>query len=123
MSTETCAGHDHVATELRALALAVLDRLQLALERTRADETGASSSQPSPCLACPVCAVLAVLRGERPDLLARLAEHATGILTVLRAALTEETSATGRPPAGEPEPHGTRPVQRIRVERRAAPGG
>jgi hypothetical protein len=57
-----------------------------------------------------VCAVLATLRGERPELAARLAEHASGLLTVLRSVLEQEEHPTPPRPPG-------RTVQRIPVSR------
>jgi hypothetical protein len=63
-----------------------------------------------------VCAVLAVLRGERPELAARLAEQAGGLVAVLRAALEEGAGAA--PPAADTGPATSRPrVQRITVAR------
>jgi hypothetical protein len=63
-----------------------------------------------------VCAVLAALRGERTELSIRLAEHAGGLLAVLRTAL-EEGDPTAPPPSpSRPRPAG-RPVQHIPVVR------
>jgi hypothetical protein len=115
-SAAGCAGHAGLATELRGLAVAALDRLEPALERLRTAEPGAES----PCVVCPVCAVVAAVRGERPELAIRLAEQASGLIEVLRAAL-EEGAGEGwvrqePEPAAEPAPG--RRVQRIPVERR-----
>jgi hypothetical protein len=65
-----------------------------------------------------VCAVLAALRGERTELSIRLAEHASGLLAVLRAALEEGDPAGSRSPAPPPptSPSG-RTVQHIPVVR------
>ena len=85
------------------------------LERLRAEP---ASEAPETCASCPVCAVIAALRGERPELAVRLAEHAAGLVAVLRTALEEGAPAspaadvTERPPA--------RRVQRIRVDRRCS---
>jgi hypothetical protein len=68
---------------------------------------------------CPVCAVITVLRGERSELAARLAEQATGLLAVLRAAIAEGLGA-GSGAAGSAGPDGSderRDVQRIQVSR------
>jgi hypothetical protein len=107
-----CGTHATLGEELRAVAALLLERLGPALERARA---GAGRSDPGPaegtCASCPVCAVLALVRGERPELAARLAERASALLDALAAALEE-------PPGPEPAPPApTRRVQRIRVER------
>jgi hypothetical protein len=141
----TCGGHSGLAAEARGLALAVLDRLQPALDRLRApatdpvdpagatadradasaprggtdaETTGAGDPAAATCAGCPVCAVLALLRGERPELAARLAEQASGLLTVLRAALDEGVGAPA--PAGPAPESGPaqRRVQHIPVDRR-----
>lgn len=101
-----CSGHSGLSSELRAVVLLALDRFAPVLERIGTEP----ASGPSSCASCPVCAVLAALRGERPELAVRLAEHATGLVTALRAAL-EEAPAAAAPPTP------TRPVQRIPVER------
>ncbi len=78
---------------------------------------------PATCGWCPVCAGMAVLRGERPELAVRAAEHASGLLAVLRASLAE------RPPAEAPTQEATqeatqepRPerVQKITIRRRGS---
>jgi hypothetical protein len=103
----TCTHSDTLAGEVRALADTLLERLTPLLD---ADGTPAS------CANCPVCAVLALLRGERPELAVTLAKHAAGVLTALRSLVEEWPEA----PARE-EDHAashTRPrVQRIPVTR------
>ena len=101
-----CAGHSGLSSELRAVVLLALDRFGPVLERVGSEP----SSGPSSCASCPFCAVLAALRGERPELAVRLAEHATGLVAALRAALEEDAV-----PAPPPAP--ARPVQRIHVVR------
>jgi hypothetical protein len=108
------AGAD-IGEELRALALSALDKVDPVLERLREQPTATGAET---CAVCPVCAVVAAVRGERPELAARLAEHATGLVAVLRAALEE--GAPGSGPAAPPEPAPTRRVQRIHVERQAS---
>lgn len=114
--TGGCDGHGRLAGELRALAVAALDRLGPALERVRAGAEEAPAAD-APCAVCPVCAVIAALRGEWPELAARLAEHGAGLLSVLRTALDE--GAGGPQPADDPhrEPAAGRPVQHIPVTR------
>ena len=57
------------------------------------------------CAACPLCALMAALRGERPELVQRLAEHLGGLVTLLRSALDEpaEPAAAGAHRVGQPE--------------------
>lgn len=104
-----CAGHSGLPSELRAVVLLALDRFAPLLERAGA----APSDGPSSCASCPVCALLATLRGEHPELAVRFAEHATGLVTALRAALENDAA-----PAPPPAP--ARPVHHIHVVRTAA---
>jgi hypothetical protein len=112
-----CGAHAGVGAELRALALTALDRLEPVLQRLGAEQPAAPTA--GPCAGCPVCALLAVLRGERPELAVTLAEQLGGLLAVLRTAL-EEGDPTATRPAAEP-PTAPKPserrVQRIPVER------
>lgn len=91
----------------RAALLGAADRLDPLLEQARS-----GPPEPTTCPGCVVCALAAVLRGERTELSIRLAEHATGALAVLRSALAEDRP----PPAEPPRPAGPR-VQRIPVDR------
>jgi hypothetical protein len=114
-----CGGHPGFGAELRALALAALDRLEPAVHRLR-DERPPSPSAPT-CTGCPVCAVLAVLRGERPEPALRMGEQLSELLAVLRTALEEGDPAGVAPhtpptPAPGAAPSGRR-VQRIPIER------
>ncbi|GEL25481.1 hypothetical protein PSU4_44350 [Pseudonocardia sulfidoxydans NBRC 16205] len=112
----TCDGHSGVAGEARALLAGLIDRLQPMLDRYLGGPV--TPSENTTCASCPVCALVAVLRGERPELGAQLAEHASGLLAVLRAALDEGAGATAPPgpPTGDEQP--CRPtVQRITVTR------
>jgi hypothetical protein len=109
-----CTGHAGWGAEVRGIAVAVLDRLEPALERVRAGGAEADT-----CGICPVCAVLAVLRREHPDLAGRVAEQAASALAVLRAALVEgdPVAAAPEPPPPASPPPPARRVQRIPVER------
>jgi len=115
---ERCAGHDGLDAELRALARAALDRVTPVLDRVRSAPAGDAAAGDQPCAVCPVCAVIAALRGERVELAVRLAEHLSGLVAVLRTALDE---GSGEPePAPDPPPPaeaGRRVVQRIPVTR------
>jgi hypothetical protein len=115
-SQETCGEHGALGDELRATVLAAIDRIGPVLDRMRA-EPAAPPGRPAPtCASCPVCAVIAALRGERPELAARLAEHAAGLLAVLRAALDEGAPAPAGPPPASPPAAGRR-VQHIYIDR------
>lgn len=112
-SAPGCEGHAGVSGELRSLAFAALDRLEPALDRLRIEPPTLMS--PTTCAVCPVCALMAALRGERPELVQRLAEHAGDLVTLLRDALAEPEQGhapTERTASGSP-----RLVQRITVER------
>jgi hypothetical protein len=114
-AADGCGSHGVIGEEFRVLALTALDRIDPVLDRLRSEP--ADDGAPQMCASCPVCAVIAALRGERPELAVRLAEHAAGLVAVLRAALDEGArvpaadDATDRPPP--------RRVQRITVERQA----
>jgi hypothetical protein len=119
----TCGGHSGVGEELRALVLTALDRIGPVLDRIRDEQAAPGRPSEATCAVCPVCAVLAALHGERPELAARLAEQATGLLTVLRAALEEGAPAPADPPPSRAQPSPGHPaarrVEHIRVDRPA----
>jgi hypothetical protein len=97
----TCGAHAGLGSDLRGTALVLLERLRAAVEPLRdgpAPEPGSAGA----CQACPVCAVVAVLRGERSELAAQLAEHATGLVTVLATVLAADEPA--RPPRADARP-------------------
>ena len=111
-AAQACA-HGHgtaLAEELRALALVALDRLDPLLARLRAVVDGPARDAPD----CAVCATLAAVRAERPELAGRLAAHATGLAAALRETLADRSAAT---PADTAEAPVHRPVQRIPVDR------
>lgn len=119
MTSHACGGHTGLPADLSAVAAAVLDRLEPALERLRsapdgAQEPATGAAPPSPCTVCPVCAVISLVRGERPQMAVWLAEQAVDLVSLLRSVLVD--GAPAEPPA-PPEPP-ARPVQRIPVTRR-----
>ena len=106
-----------LAEELRLLLDAIAERAQPMLNRlAAADEDGEHT--PATCGWCPVCAGMAVLRGERPELAVRAAEHAAGLVAVLRSALADRAPA----PAPAPQPPAPDRVQHITVQRRGEDG-
>jgi len=80
----------------------------------------------SACGWCPLCAIVAVVRGERPELVARLAEQLAQLVALLRAVLAdrwepeEGVHMPGFRPAPRPAADATGParVQHIAVRRR-----
>jgi hypothetical protein len=123
---EGCAGHAGLGADVRAVAVSVLDRIEPALDRIRAAGTGThadtAAGEPATCGVCPVCAVIAAVRREHPELAARVAEQAAGMLAVLRTALDEGDPAApaAADAAHDPAPTApapTRRVQRIPVDR------
>jgi hypothetical protein len=86
----------------------VLDALRSSAAPT--DEAGHTSD----CRWCPVCQVAAVVRGERPEVTAALADVLTATATALRtfAAAAEAPAAATEDEAQQEEPP---PVQRIEI--------
>jgi hypothetical protein len=86
---------------------------------------------PRTCGWCPLCAIVAMVRGERPELAARVMEQAAQLVALLRAVLAdrwepqEGVHMPGFRPAEEPEPFRREPradsdrVQHITVRRSA----
>ena len=128
------AARERLAREARVTATALLDwvgtRVDGAATSRAVGADGARPRQsPGPCGWCPVCALVAAVRGEQPELTAHLAEQASGLLVVLRLLLqshvhehpahehpahehpasTDPVTDTAAPPspgpAGNPEPH------------------
>lgn len=110
--TGGCGGHAGLPADLRVAAVAMLDRLEPALRRLR--ETGAPEPEPGPCAVCPVCALISLVRGERPEMAVRWADQAVGLLTLLRSALAD---GPPDPPPPAPPPPPARRVERIPVVR------
>lgn len=109
-----------LAAELRALADVLIERVDPWLANLAAPGEAQGS-----CSWCPVCALVAALRGERPELTRRLAEQGSGLLNAVRLLVAEHggsqhahhpgQTTPGRPPAGP----GTSPVvEPIAVRRR-----
>jgi hypothetical protein len=80
------AAQERLTQEARATASALLDWLGSRVDRGAAGEGAPSRPAQSagPCTWCPVCALVAALRGEQPELTARLAEQASGLMALLR---------------------------------------
>lgn len=89
-----------LAAELRELALLALDRLDPLLDRVAQGD-----------VACPVCAGVAAVRREHPELATRLVAGAAELAAALRAAVDDAVDD----PAADPLP--ARRVQRVPVDR------
>jgi hypothetical protein len=107
-----------LTAELRALAEALLEKVQPWLV-TAAQQPAASAADA--CGWCPVCALVAGLRGESTELGRRLAEQGSGVLTAVRTLLEEHDGATHA--AGRPAPAEPAPVQVLRIPVRRTGGG
>ena len=100
-------------------------------------DNGDAAGTGTDCGWCPLCAIVAVVRGERPEFAARLLEQAAALVALLRAVLAdrwqpqEGVHMPGFRPAPKPEDAGTDEpartatrtaatarVQRIEVRRR-----
>jgi hypothetical protein len=105
-----------------------------AAERPSAEHPG--DEQTENCGWCPLCAIVAVVRGERPEFAARLLEQAAQLIALLRAVLADRwepeegvhmpgfhpapkpAARQDDPEAAEPAPLSGR-VQHIAVRKRA----
>jgi hypothetical protein len=123
-TAEGCAGHGEVGEELRLLGLALLDRVEprmrsvlagLRVEAAAAAGQPAGAERPVACEWCPVCATIALVRGEAPELGGRVADHAGALLTALRAVLDQPAQQPREPrePQTAPEPE-ERPERAVR---------
>lgn len=91
-------------------------------EAGTADPDGGSAT--GSCGWCPLCALIAIARGERPEFVARLLEHAAQLIALLRAVLADRWDPQAgvhmpgfQPERPEPEPAGSPRVQHIAVRR------
>lgn len=87
----TDATGTRVAEELRGLLDGLAERAQPWLNQVR--EQQAEGHSPSSCGWCPLCAMISLARGDRPELAERLATHTLGLLGTLRAAMEPDTDA------------------------------
>ncbi len=115
------AAREQLAREARATATTLLDWVGTRVDGVAtARAAGASRPRQSagPCTWCPVCTLVAALRGEQPELTAHLAEQASALLVVLRLLLQSHAHehpvqehpfpTTGAPAA--PDPTATGPA-------------
>ncbi|MGE2720844.1 hypothetical protein [Mycolicibacterium celeriflavum] len=97
--------HADLGPELRALAQAILDKLDPAVRLAAARATTGTAGKCQQVW-CPVCALAALAAGEQHPLLTVIAEHSVALLAVVRAILEQADGATGPggPPDGPPAP-------------------
>ena len=105
--------------EAALLLTAVEDKLQ-AWQAADGPPAGAPADLPQPCpecgtvpgaacTGCPVCRLIAAVRGERPEVTARMVDGALTIVRALRTLLPDPAAETVAPPTaptadGTPEP-------------------
>jgi hypothetical protein len=103
-----------LAEELRLLVEAVADRAGPWLDRVAEPADGESSS----CAWCPLCAAVAVLRGEQNELAARGLDGAADLVALLRAVLADRWEpGVSHMPGFRPEDRPSTRVQHIPVRR------
>lgn len=92
--------HSDLGPELRALAQAILDRLDPSVRAAAAMATETLSG-PGRCqqVWCPVCALAALVRGEQHPLLTLIAEHSVTLMTVVRGMAADPQAAPPEPAA------------------------
>jgi len=111
------AGHSHAAHgSLATEAALLLDAVAMRLAPLAAAASAEPAEPPkvcpecghdgaASCTACPICRLLSVLKGERPEVTARLAEGALQVIGSLRTLLgeppTEPAGGTGQATADE----------------------
>ncbi|WIY07136.1 hypothetical protein QRX60_25980 [Amycolatopsis mongoliensis] len=128
MSEEDEAAGPRLAEEIRLLVEMVVEKAAPWLEGVVAAGHGApdeAKPDASACGWCPLCAIVAVVRGERPEFAARLLEQLAQLVALLRAVLAdrwepdEGVHMPGFRPAPRPadSPASAR-VQHIAVRRR-----
>ncbi|TWF94155.1 hypothetical protein [Saccharopolyspora dendranthemae] len=106
--------HDRLLEELRLLLDALAGKAEEYLRgcerEPRQDESGAG------CGWCPLCAAMALARGQRPE----LNDQLLGIVGLLRQALVDHDVPEQGEQAEPSQPEETK-VQRIQVQRVAGP--
>jgi len=121
--TERAEPGSRLVEELRLLIDAVADRAGPWLDRV--STAGSTEEHPAgSCTRCPLCALVAVLRGEPNELATRGLDGAADLVALLRAVLADrwEPGAPHMPGfTPTPRPTGPRQVQRIPLRREDDP--
>jgi hypothetical protein len=82
--------------EMRLLLDVLAERAQPWLQQIATPrQAGDGEHQPTTCDWCPVCAAVAMARGEHSELAARAAEHVLGLLALVRAGLATHDHHAG----------------------------
>ncbi|MGP4017238.1 hypothetical protein [Saccharopolyspora sp. 5N708] len=100
--------HDQLLDELRLLLDALAGKAE---EYLRGCGATAEADSGTGCGWCPLCAVVALLRGQRPE----LNDQLVGIVQALRQVLADQRPAESE--EDSPEEPAAPKVQRIRVQR------
>ena len=96
----------------------LLDTFVQSQQDRAAEASSAGTTSGADCAWCPLCSAAAVVRGERPEVSAALADVLTAAATALRNfAESAPSSRSDVPPAPEDGPEGKPPpaVQRIEI--------
>jgi hypothetical protein len=110
-----------LAEEIRLLVEMVVERAAPWLDGVIAAEHGPAgeSTDTADCGWCPLCAIVALVRGQRPEFVAHLLDQAAQLIALLRAVLADRWEPEQgvhmpgfQPPPREPK---TDRVQRISV--------
>jgi hypothetical protein len=131
VSEEDETAGPRLAEEIRLLVEMVVEKAAPWLEGVVAAGHGVpdeAKPDASACGWCPLCAIVAVVRGERPEFAARLLEQLAQLVALLRAVLADRWEPdegvhmpgfrpAPRPPADAPVAASVR-VQHITVRRR-----
>jgi hypothetical protein len=119
VSEQDEAAGPRLAEELRLLAEMVAEKAAPWLEGVVAAGHGdpdQAKPEDSACGWCPLCAIVAVVRGERPEFAARLLEQLAQLVALLRAVLADRWE----PDEGVHMP-GFRPAPRPTADTAASP--
>jgi hypothetical protein len=93
-----------------------IDQARRLLDGLRGSADDAADGHSSDCRWCPVCQVAAVVRGERPEVTAALADVLTATATALRTfAAAAEAPPTPAPEDDAAEGGDPPPVQQIDI--------
>jgi hypothetical protein len=117
----TDADATSLAEEVRLLVEMVVERAAPWLDGIVANGHGSAERETADCGWCPLCAVVAVVRGERPEFAARLIEQLGQLVALLRAVLADRWDPEhgfhmpGFAPEPKPAPASAR-VQHIPVQ-------
>jgi hypothetical protein len=94
-----------------------IDQARRLLDLLRAGDPTADGEHSSDCRWCPICQVASVVRGERPEVSAAIADVLTATATALRtfAEAAAPANAPDAPEAAADEGDPTPPVQQIEI--------